>query len=90
MPKLFRRQSAFAVAKKAGVVAGNFRDFSKAHPESCFETDDFLEQGPNAATVVAIHDFVTPAGKFTTGPGGLVFRESASKLVGPDGKPVNW
>jgi endonuclease YncB( thermonuclease family) len=90
MPKLFRRQSVFAVAKKAGVVDGNIAAFLKAHPDSCFETDEFLEQGPNAATVAHIHDFVTPAGKFTKGPGDLVFRESASKIVGPDGKPVNW
>lgn len=88
MPKLFRRQSTWAVSKKAGLVDGTFTAYAKAHGDSCFETADFLEQGPNAATVVTLDRFLTPTGEFTVGPGDVVFREAASKLARADGKPV--
>jgi hypothetical protein len=90
MPKLFRRQSSWAVGKKAGVTAGTFTAYLTAHAEACFGKADFLDQGPHSATLRTIADFMKGAGTFKGLPQDLVFREAASKVVGPTGKPVAW
>ena len=90
MPKLFRRLCTFTVHKGAGVATGNLHNFIKnSKPaDDCFLTNDFLEQGVTAAPVHLLSEFVGNDGKITKEPQELVFRENASTLVGPDGKPI--
>jgi endonuclease YncB( thermonuclease family) len=90
MPKLYRRRSTFGVAKTAGMTSVSFKNYLKAEPDACFETDDFLAQGLTAATPRHLDEFVSTASKFLIGPGDVVFQENASRLVGPDGKSPNF
>jgi len=90
MPKVFRRLCTFTVHKGAGVVTGNFHDFIKNSqpPDDLFLTTDFLNQGATAAPIHLLSEFVGSDGKITKEPQDLVFRENASTLVGPNGKPI--
>jgi len=90
MPKLFRRQSTFAVAKAAKVVTGTFPKYLQIHPDACYETSDFLSQGLAAAAHRRLDEFVSAQSLFTVGPGDLVFQEASSRVVDKDGKPAVW
>ena len=90
MPKLFRRQSTFEIAKLAGMTSGHFNAYLAKEPDPCFETADFLKSGINAATPRQLDQFVTAAGKFTVGSGDVVFQEHASKVVDANGNPAHW
>jgi hypothetical protein len=68
---------------------GTFLDFLKAHPDVCFDVDDFLRQGSKASPK-KLAELVTKEGFFTEWPQNLVFKESSSKLSGPRGAPVRW
>jgi hypothetical protein len=72
-------------------VAGSFPDFIKKSkpPDQCLLTDEFLSQGPTVATVHPLSEFIAGNGKISKEPQDLVFRENASTLVGPDGKPID-
>jgi endonuclease YncB( thermonuclease family) len=87
MPKVFRRQLAFRIQKKAGVFGGTFAEYLKANPDPCFRTDEFLEQGSNTAPVHALHGFMKGS-KFTLKPHEIVFREKFSSLVDKNGKRI--
>jgi endonuclease YncB( thermonuclease family) len=90
MPKLFRRQSTFGIAKSAKMTAGAFNLYLRAEPDACFQTNDFLNQGVTAATPRRLDEFVTSAGMFTVGAKDLVFQEHTSKVLDKNGKPVHW
>lgn len=90
LPKLFRRRSTFGVAQSAKMVSGLFKNYLKLEPDVCFETGDFLSQGPSAATHRHLDEFVTTAGKFTVGPADLIFHEGASRVVDKNGNPAQW
>ncbi len=89
MPKLFRRQVNFEVNRKAKMAAGSYETFLVDHPDRCYLRDDFLLQGPTAATPHRLNEFVTN-GRFTLSPGDLVFREDPSTLIVPGGGTPQW
>jgi hypothetical protein len=90
LPKLFRRRSTFGIAQTAKMTSSTFNNYLKAEPDACFETADFLDQGPTAAKVRHLDEFVTSASKFTVGPKDLVFQENTSHVVDAKGKPVSF
>lgn len=87
MPKLFRRQLAYRMQKKAGVFNGNFVAYLKGNPDRCFRTDEFLDQGVDTAPVRALHEFMKGS-KFTVDPHEIVFREKFSSMVDGKGKKL--
>ena len=90
MPKLFRRLCVWAVNSKAGMITGNFQKYLVTTKDEFHLTDDFLEQGVAAAEIHTLDEFIDQNGKFRLAPDEMVFREKPSKLIGPDGQPVNW
>lgn len=90
LPKMFRRLSTWAMSRKAKMFTGTFGAYLVKHPDELHLTADFLTDGPSAAPVHKLSEFVAPNGSFVVKPDGLVFRESSSRLVGPGGAPVTW
>jgi hypothetical protein len=90
MPKLFRRQSTYAVAKAAKLVTGTFAKYLQNHPDGCYETSDFLSQGIAAATHRRLDEFVDTQSQYTVRPGDLVFQEASSRVVDKVGNPARW
>jgi hypothetical protein len=90
MPKLFRRLCVWAVNSKAGMITGNFQKYLVTTKDEFHLTDDFLEQGVAAAEIHTLDEFINQNGKFALAPDEMVFREKPSRLLGPDGQPVNW
>jgi endonuclease YncB( thermonuclease family) len=90
LPKLFRRRSTYAGCKAAKMTAANFKKYLSLEPDACFATADFLANGVTSATPRHLDEFVSTDTKFTVTAGDLVFQEGKSRVVGPDGKPVNW
>lgn len=89
VPKLFRRLAAYVVNKKAKMISGTFESYlrSKRSSDSVHLTSEFLSQGPSAAPVHFLDEFVQ-SGFVTVWPEELVFREKPSTVVGPGGAPV--
>jgi len=90
LPKLFRRRSTFGVAVSAKMFSGSFKNYLKTEPDDCFVTSDFVSQGPHAAALHHLDEFVSPASRFAPNPEGLVFRENASTVIAKNGKPAQW
>ena len=93
MPKIFRRQVSWMVAKKAGVFSRgmNFNTFLKKNPDQLVFLDDFLENGLNSAFVFPLHKFVNSENKFEKNPDEIVFKEKPGTLVNPQGqKIIEW
>lgn len=92
MPKLFRRQVSWMIAKKAGVISKStsFQTFLKKTPDQLILLDEFLEDGIHAAKVYALHDFIE-GNIFDRNPEELVFKEKPGTLVDEDGaKITEW
>jgi endonuclease YncB( thermonuclease family) len=87
MPKLFRRQVAFQMEKKAKVSSGAFVDFLRKSPDDCYTLADFLKAGPHSAELRKLHEFMKGT-KFTLKPHELVFREKFSTVVTESGKVI--
>ena len=87
MPKLFRRQVAYRMEKKAKVFAGTMKKFLEAKPDSCFELQDFLLAGPHSAVPRELSEFVE-GNSFKRKPHEIVFREKFSTVVTEDGKII--
>ena len=90
VPKLFRRQSAWAVNRRAEMVEGTFASYLAARPEGCYVTEQFLEQGIESSTHRRLDEFVTSEGNVTMLPGDVVFQEDPSLVRGADGEEVTW
>jgi endonuclease YncB( thermonuclease family) len=89
-PKLFRRRSEHAVNRRAKMITAGFRTFLRTkQSDFCFDTDEFLDQGPSASTPVHLADLIDGHGDFTRDPDEVVFQEAPSTLVTPGGK-TNW
>jgi len=86
MPKLFRRLSTFAVNKKAKMVTGGFTAYVHKKAENYYLLDDFISQGPTAATPRNLSEILDANDVLLARPQDLVFHEGA-KLLGPNGKP---
>ena len=90
MPKLFRRLSTFAVSKKAKMVTGGFKAYVRKKEENYYLLDDFLAQGPTAATPRNLSEIIGANDALLARPEDLVFHEEGAKLLGPNGKPPKW
>ncbi len=90
MPKIFRRQVSWMVAKKAGVFSRsmNFNTFLKKNPDQLVLLDDFLENGLNSAFVFPLHKFVNSENKFEKNPDEIVFKEKPGTLENPQGEKI--
>ena len=87
MPKLYRRQVAYQMQRKAKVFSGTFRDYLEANADRCFRTSEFLKEGVHTAASVMLHDFVKGA-TFGLQPHEVVFKEKFSTLVDSKGKEI--
>jgi endonuclease YncB( thermonuclease family) len=88
MPKVFRRQVAYELQKKAGVFAGTFASFLGKSPDDCYLLRDFLEMTIHSAPVRRLHEFIDGS-TLKIAPQDVVFREKFSSVVGPDGKRLD-
>jgi endonuclease YncB( thermonuclease family) len=90
MPKIFRRQVAWMVAKKAGIITAgtSFKAHLQKTPDQLVLLNDFLANGITASRVYALHDFMTAEGTMLKKPEEIVFQEKPATLVGPDGKKI--
>jgi ribosome-binding factor A len=61
IPKLFRRQSSWMLAKKSGVIAQHisFQSYLKNAPDQLILLKDLLTEGLHSAKVFALHEFVS-------------------------------
>jgi endonuclease YncB( thermonuclease family) len=89
MPKLFRRQSAFQVNKRCKMVKGSFAKYLEGCKDALHLTDQFLQQGPGAAPLHYLSEFVIN-NWLKAKPEDLVFREKPSHLIKSSGQPVVW
>jgi endonuclease YncB( thermonuclease family) len=90
MPKLFRRYTTFSAYKKAGISTDDFKSYLSQGRDSCFKTDEFLEQGPTASSAYFFNEFIDEM-KFSVKPQDLVFTEKPSKLTDSDGNLIkSW
>jgi endonuclease YncB( thermonuclease family) len=87
MPKLFRRQVAHRMEKKAKIFSGTLEAYLKSKIDSCFALDDFLENGVHAATPRRFDEFIKGT-KFSIKPHEIVFKEKPSKVVDDKGKAI--
>ena len=93
MPKLFRRQTAWMVSKKATVEAANtsFKAHLQNTPDQLVLLKDFLQQGLSSSQVHSLHDFITAKAAILKKPEELVFQEKPGTLVNAKGKKIiNW
>lgn len=89
MPKVFRRLAQYSTNKRAGFVSGTFQKYLEERSEGCFDTEDFLANGPYSATVHRFHEMLE-SGILAVAPEDLVFQESKARLVDENGDPPEW
>jgi endonuclease YncB( thermonuclease family) len=87
LPKLFRRQVAYHMEKKAKVFNGKFGEFLRARADECYLTDQFLSEGLHSAATHKFAEFLKGK-RFLLGPEELVFREKFSSVVDAHGERV--
>lgn len=93
MPKIFRRQCSWFVAKKAGAIekTTGFKAFLAKSPDQLVLLEDLLNNGIHSAIVYSLHDFVDTKNKVLKNPEQLVFKEKPGTLVNGKGKKVvSW
>lgn len=89
LPKVFRRQATYQVNKRSKMVAGTFVAYLTAQADGLHQTDEFLQQGPAAAPVHFLNEYVV-GHQFKADPWGIVFREKPSRVRHADGSEVTW
>lgn len=93
MPKIFRRQCAWMVSKKAGVIARStsFQSYLKKTPDQLILLNELITMGAHSAPVYSLHDFLTVDNRVTKNPIDLVFKEKPGTLVNSRGtKITKW
>lgn len=90
MPKIFRRQVAWMVAKKAGVITTktSFKTQLKKSPDQLVLLNEFIANGITASKVYALHDFINDEGRILKKPEEFVFQEKPGTLVEPTNKKI--
>jgi endonuclease YncB( thermonuclease family) len=90
MPKIFRRQVAWKVGLKAGVLekGTSFKTYLESKTDDMVLLNDFLENGVNSAKVYHLDDFVDKKNQVLKKPEELVFKEKAAILYNSDGSKV--
>lgn len=89
VPKLFRRQATYQVNKRSKMVTGSFAKYLQQHRDDLHLVSDYLEQGPFAAEVRYLDEFVVDD-QLKVNPEGLVFREKPSRVRRISGGDVDW
>jgi endonuclease YncB( thermonuclease family) len=89
LPKLFRRLSAYAVNRYAGMVTGTFWSYLDNRRDDFHLTEEFLDE-PTAAPVRYLHEYLHVDGFFELWPEQMTFRERSSRLIRPGGGDVRW
>ena len=87
MPKLFRRQVAYRMERKAKIFSGTIKKYLESKPDSCFELQDFLVAGPHSAVPCVLHQFIVGSSSKLK-PHEIVFREKFSTVVDKNGKII--
>jgi endonuclease YncB( thermonuclease family) len=91
MPKIFRRQNAWMVQKKAGIIsnATQFNAYLKSAPDELRLLEDFLENGKDSSKTYYLHEFVSNSNIISISPEAIVFQEKPSMLFDNKGKKVS-
>ena len=89
-PKLFRRYSTWKVNARARMVDGSFGAYLREHPDGCYDTAAFLDQGVTAAPHRRLDEFVRSDGRVVAGADALVFQEAPSDVIGKSGAALHW
>lgn len=93
MPKIFRRQVAWQVSKKATVepATASFKSHLEKSPDQLILLNDFLQNGPTSSKVYNLHDYISSKGIISKKPEELVFQEKPGTLVNKNGKKItDW
>jgi endonuclease YncB( thermonuclease family) len=93
MPKIFRRQVSWMIAKKAKVITNttSFHTYLKTKPDDLYLLKDYLANVNKPANKYFLHDFVNSSNKVLKNPEDLVFKEKPAKVVNSKGKTItNW
>ncbi len=88
LPKLFRRQVAWDLGKRARIWRGSLQDYLQKSKEPFFLTEEFIEQGIHTAPINYLHEYISEDDVFQLKPEELVFREKYSDLLDEDGNRV--
>jgi endonuclease YncB( thermonuclease family) len=80
-PKMFRRLCLYTALYKARMVTKTFRQYLEDLKDYCFPFEEFLEQGPTAARIYQLSDFVNSYEEFDPWPEDLIFHEKPSTLL---------
>lgn len=90
IPKIFRRQVAWNVSKKANVISRSttFAAFLKKSPDQLVLLNNFLSEGIHSAERRNLHEFVSAQNIIDGNPEDFVFQEKPGTLVDSTGKKV--
>ena len=90
MPKIFRRQVSWMIAKKAKVINNttSFQNYLKSKPDDLFLLKDYLANVNKPVKKYFLHDFVSSGNKVLKNPEELVFKEKPAKLVTSKSKTI--
>jgi endonuclease YncB( thermonuclease family) len=86
MPKLFRRQVAYAMQKKVSLFSGTISEFLAKSKDPFYKIDDFIAEGYDAK-LYYLDEFFNGK-KFQLSPEELVFREKYSNVVDERGRQI--
>ncbi len=93
MPKIFRRQTAWQVINKAGLLKGNvsFKNYLKNMPDELLLLQDFIENSVHSAKVYHLDEFISTDNKILKKPEEFIFKEKPGILVNSYGKKLlHW
>lgn len=90
MPKIYRRQLSWLVAKKAKVItaATTFKAYLKKKPDQLVLLNDFLINDLNSAKVLGLDEFISADNKVLKNPEEFVFKEKPGILVNSRGEKI--
>jgi endonuclease YncB( thermonuclease family) len=80
-PKIFRRLCTYTALYKARVITWTFRQYMEHLKDLCFLTEEFLAQGPTAATMYKLSDFLNTYDEFDPLPEEIIFHEMPSNII---------
>jgi hypothetical protein len=93
MPKIFRRQTAWMLQKKVGIIKRNtsFKAYLQTTKDEFFLLNDFLNNGVHSATTQFLYNVVNSKHQVLKHAHEMVFKEKPSNLVDPKGKRItDW
>jgi endonuclease YncB( thermonuclease family) len=90
MPKLYRRQVAWMVGKKAKVYpkSMSFTNYLKTLKDQYILLDDFMINALESSTVLPIHELISSTDKIKTRAEDMIIFEAPSKLINARGNLI--